>query len=367
MTTTSRGGALRKTVLTALAAALAVPFGALTATAAPSEPGSVTDKPAYVEPGPGYDGVIEGRSAGTDIIKFGKNAKTLNVYCIEYGVPNATSGTYDPISWSETNIPNLGKVAGIAANSAGIGKPMKDKKAEAVATQLAIWSFTDGVDVTTVPNPSIVDRAQEIIKGARESIELPTPVTTVNATIDAVETPEGTTDFTLTLTDGNGDAAADLNYTLKLDGKTKEYRTGDDGTTTFERKGNFDGKTAVITPEIALPSGTIIDPGNGKQLMMVAHAAEFKDVMGDIKLNVDVTALPKPKPEETPKDNSSKKEKPAPKKEKEETPAPAAANDEKPEELPETGTWVTPSLFAALAALAVAGGFTYWKLRPENQ
>lgn len=373
MTTKTRGGALRKVIIAALAAALAVPLGASTALAAPSGPGSVDGMPEYSGPGNGYDGVIDGRAAGANIVKFGTNGTTVETYCVQYDVPIAKSGTFTPVGWAKSGIKNLPNVTSIVSNAAGIGTPLEDKDAEATAIQLAVWHYTDGVDVSTVPNPTIVARANALIDGAKKAVEHPLPVTHVSATADAVETEDGETvvDIHFEGKDGAGLGKLEFSYQIGESGNAVEARTDDAGDYTLTLPMDVDGQDLILEPVISVPAGTVLDPGDGKQIVIVAHAAVYKDVLGPITIPLKVTEFVPEEPEQEPQEpvETPEEEKPAPAPDQEEPPAEETSSDaqERPDVLPRTGTWATPLIFGALILLAGGGAYAYWRLRPEHQ
>src|SRR5690606_36271179 len=126
------------------------------AAAAPSPDADVVDPVTVAGPGTGYDGVIDGRAAGSTLAAFASGGD-FETYCIEFDKDIPATGTaLRAVSWAASGVANLGKVGHIAANQATIGTALTDERAEKTATQLAIWVLTDGIDHTEVPNAEIV-------------------------------------------------------------------------------------------------------------------------------------------------------------------------------------------------------------------
>lgn len=366
--TTARGRATRFLIPLALAASAL----ALAPTAASAAPPLDPVDPFRVSglEGTGYDGVYQGRAAG-DRIVFGDQGGGLNVYCIEFDKPALTTNTHlTGVDWQDAGLDpaDAQQVAAIAANSASLGTPLADRKAEAAAIQVAIWAVTDDIDYETIPNASIVARATELLT-ATTAATFTDPYRPELGNIRLAEMkatrPTATTNaIQVKVVDGDGAPLAGMDMVVYA-GKpnpTTGYIEVEEARATTDANGvatltggteDWAGRSIDINLETTVNAGTVLRPSVDQQMVVVANSTNLEIGFGRFDfpvVPVDVTPTPTP----TPTPTATPTAPPA-------TPTPA-----KPGQLPYTGSVGTPALFAGLVVLAGAAGAIVVKTRRKS-
>jgi LPXTG-motif cell wall-anchored protein len=351
--TTARGRASR--ILTPLAlVATAGMLLASPAAAAPTPDADLVDPVKVFGPGTGYDGVIDGRAAGTTLaaFEFGGDFET---YCIEYAKDTPATGTgLRAVSWADSGVANLDKATYIAVNHATIGTPLAEPRAEKTATQLAIWVLTDGIDHTEVPNAEIVARTGELLaSGSAYAEPEAVPGLTGARVTDVTALPATGDDPTVvqvTVVDATGAPVADLPITLSVELTTADGTVDDwmDGRTNAAGVAVLAGSEhawpvgteMTATANVRVSNGMVLRPTDGGQMLLaVPGSAAGTVTLGTFELPA-VAADP------TPTDN----------------PTTPPAQD-RPGQLPHTGAVGTPALFAGLVALAAVSGILFVRTR----
>lgn len=339
----------------AMGALALAPTAAMAETPAPAGPATAT----YGGPGVGYNTVIEGRAAGTIRLQV-EGDETIEVYCVQYGVDMATTGKY--VAVAKPSIKNLGKVADIAARHTQIGTKLSDPRAENVAAQLAIWTLTDAKDISKVPNAAIVKRAEQIAKGAKEVPGGPSGAV-LTADVKVTGTGDDAKDVvTAKVTTPDGVPMADQNVTLTLGEAKVSGKTGAAGTVVLTLDAPEKASAAQLTLTTKVAAGTVFDPGS-KQAVISTEAAAITRVTP-----VQMLGEPTPPPAPSPTPTHSAEETPSPVPTPTHTVTPPATDtpkpdptptfdtkEPKPKELPYTGGWVAPWMFAAAVGAAGAG------------
>lgn len=334
MTTSLRRGATR----TLLAVAVATAPLLLNTPAHATDTAPVTG--TYKSAGSGYDSVIDGHSAGTDILTV--NGQDVPVFCVQYHVAATQTGTFTAVTRQDSGVANLDKVAAIAVDHASIGTPLADERAENTAANLAIWGYSDALDYSGVPNADIVARAAALTAAAQTRTEDP-----IGYKLTATATAEGTTNTaTATVLDTAGQPVAGQEVTFTFDDSTVTVPTGADGVATTTVAAPATPGTAVASINAVLPAGTVMAPEGGAQKVITTKEVDLGTVETSFQtLAATVT------PEETVAPAAPADETPA----VTDTAATLAAtttNEQAaPTQLPYTGGFGTVAAFVALAAL----------------
>lgn len=359
MTTSARGGVSRGLVCTALAAgALLLAPTAASAAAGDGHTATATGVAAtatFKGPGTGWDGVINGRAAGTNVIStaFGD----IETFCIQYNVPGATDGAFTSVAWP-AGFP--AKAADIAAHHNDMAGKLSDQRSENAAAQLAIWHLTDDVNHQIVPNAAIVARADQILAAAKDIA----PVnSTFNVDVD-VTTAKGAsglgeTTVTVSVHEADGDPVVGASVNIAPDKPIPGLSADSigavtlaDGTVSIPLPAPLTATTADITFNTVVPAGAVWAPEGDNQLVVSAgQARATMSAAQDVvlpPLAADPTPEPtaEPTPQQTEPAVTTTSQQP-----------PAAAVEAKPTVLPHTGALAPAG--AVLALLAVAGGATW--------
>jgi LPXTG-motif cell wall-anchored protein len=130
----------------------------------------------------GYSGMFQGEAAGN--YRFVVEGSPVIAYCVDFNRSLNQAGSYSVVPAASAGVSNIGAAAFIAANHMTLGTPLTDANFEAAATQVAIWTKTNGVviDASTTPDVEVRTRAAEILAAAGSS-----------------SLPSGPADFSLTL------------------------------------------------------------------------------------------------------------------------------------------------------------------------
>lgn len=360
MKTTARGGVSRTLAVTGLTVVGLgfAPVGAYAADGAIDAP-TIT----YVGAGDGYDFVIDGRSAGFNIVTLDAlDDGDLETYCLQYGVPAATSGTFSDVDWADSGIKDVDIAAYIAANHASIGTPLGDQHSEAAATQLAIWSHTDSVDYTSVPNADIVARAA-VLAATTSTLTEP-----VNAGDDAhlnVVTSDagaGQVALTVTVTDADGDVVPGAKVRVS-DGDGDDVLTADaSGVASEVLPADYPYDEVQVGLSYTYGAGLVLAPDNGGQLVVTSQSATREVTAGvrtvDVPDYTVATAPPTPAPSDTATDTATTAATPAA------SATPVATAADKPTSLPRTGPIAGVTALGAL--LAAGAGFGVYARRKRT-
>lgn len=366
---TSMRRVCRPLMITAIAGALVGVPSVATATTHHEE---LRATATYKSAGHGWDGVIDGRAAGTNVLE--RSGIAFDTFCIQYGIPAATEGKFTTRTWKESGVKGLDKASDVAQRHKDIAGKLSDARSENAAAQLAIWSFTDGVDFSKVPNQEIVARANALVAAAKPAAEanglFQVSVDTKVFDKDGAKN----THVTVTVMDQAGKPLNNAGVRL-LTGKESDAgkeavmaMTKADGVATFE----------VLTPEVKVgkielvapfEAGTVWAPANDLQLVIgTAATMDYIPMAAGIELGGEVDAPivpepvePEPKPE--PKPEPPVTEAPAPAPAPEPKPEAKPGPDERPDELPDTGALGTGAAVAALTALGAGAGFAAWRMR----
>lgn len=338
----------RRSTLTRLAAAatavvaLAVPFAAPAGAAEAG--GATTANP--VRTGAGYDGVFNGHAATQEVMVIEGNE--VIVFCIEENVPydRTASTAYTASGWSASGVSGLGSASDIAVRSASIGTPLADANLEAVAVQLAVWTYTSGIDHTTVPNAAVVDRVNELRAAAGTRGE---QANSFVLTADAARDGDNAV-VTVAVRDAAGAPHAGENVTVTVAGAAPSVATtAPDGTAAVTVPVAAEGSTITVAWSGTLPAGTVLVPAGATQKVVTAAPVPLTR---NVSLTVgaapvdDVTPTTEPPADDTPPPAAP--------------PAPAP-----PQELPFTGTETTLGLLAVAAA--AVGGAIYYRRRTATR
>jgi TQXA domain-containing protein/LPXTG-motif cell wall-anchored protein len=360
ITAAARGRALRAMFPLAVAGAL----GALLV--GPSAPALAdTGKPqdsrpvsaAYVGGGTGYNKVLEGRAAGTTLLKV-EGGDTVEGFCVQFGVDVAQDSSYKAKSYAASKVSNAGVAAYLALNHNKIGEPLADARAEAAATQLAIWKFTDNKDFKDVPNSSIVARANRLVSGAHTHTEAPasfnltsTAVSGTGKDADAVVTVtvrtdegKGVVNQPVTITIGDNTLRQTTTTTENAPDVVKESdakTTQESAPKTYTVKTDAEGKavlkvpapqgktqTASVRLSTVLPAGSILVP-NGQAMVTTGDAKITRSTVLTIPAAAPA-ATPTPTPTPTPTEEPTPTEQPTPT----ETPGPVDIDEPAPTDVP---------------------------------
>ncbi len=217
------------------------------------------------------------------------NGSPANFYCIDLGhniqwnVPyNDQGSTSSEITYVLNNyFPYVSyPYAGSAAN-------IKD---EAAAVQCAIWHFSDGLDLNTITNGTIKNRALAIAADADANHNNILPVQTLDI-LPVADTlnPEGTTvSFIIEVFDENNVPAPDIDVTISTssDGvlSTTNVTTDVNGQSPVVTLTHASDNVATITASatVTIPQGTryfhSTDPNGKQKLVLATPEVDTKEV-----------------------------------------------------------------------------------------
>lgn len=283
---------IHRTLLAPAAAAAAVATLALLPTAAVAAPDDV-ETFTSVGAAAGVDDLVDGQDAAR--VNFQHAGGVVSGYCIDFGVDYNAGATFTSAPRSAVDRPNLGTAAWIATNAPSTGGPLGDADWEAAAVQLAIWSYTDGLDIASQNvMPDVKVRAQELADAASGAAlnEGPSAYSlTVAADRDGDE---------VTVTADLADAGTPVSgapITLNVAGTALDVSTNDTGTATATVDVDVDAGTATATFTGTLPAGTVLVASDGSQPFVTTTPATVTRQVSD-----DFAAKPAPPTEEpTPK------------------------------------------------------------------
>lgn len=330
----------------------------LTSTNTPGPSGELTGK--YAGLGYGYTEVIPDsnnvlQTAGQ--IKLSIEGQTVNVYCIQFGVPLNTKDKYTSTSWAASNVPGLSKAMDIVRNHEEMGTALADVRAESAAVQLAVWTQTSGVDLAKVDNAGIRNRVTAILADAEGEDE---PIW--RAQLSAAASPAGTGKANVVSTVASNEGPLEgIPVVVKAGTAAVDGTTGTDGQVSVQVQAPTTGTApANAGAQISFEEGVVMKPDTSGQMVMVADPV-LADRNKDLTLTSGATPTPTTSPA-APADPT-----PSP------TTVPAAdpqsPTAQTPEVLPHTGSTIAPWMgwAALLAALAGAGVFTWSRMRASDK
>src|SRR5690606_19083839 len=190
-----------------IAASVASLFAlAATVVVAPAASAAPSDA-SFVAPNAGYNGVYGGTDAAQSFI-FDVEGTDVKAFCVEFNKELNRDAAFTTASLTS----GLGEAAWIAANHTSVGTPLSDVNAENAAAAIAIWHYTDSIDITTpVPEElGIRDRVDEVVAAAAGKSVTPGPSgfdLDLEASFDS-GTDEATATATFTTTSGTPVAGA---------------------------------------------------------------------------------------------------------------------------------------------------------------
>ncbi|NOZ28152.1 MAG: Cys-Gln thioester bond-forming surface protein [Chloroflexi bacterium] len=157
------------------------------------------------------------------------------------------------------------------------GDELSTKGKEAAAVQVAIWHFSDGIDVTKTQPKEIRNRALAIVADANANAGTTTPVDTLEIQITGQD--DTTVQFIVIARDHNGNGVAGVQINLSVTGGTLSASTattgsnGATGTITVTRNSNGFQATITATANVIIPQGTRyihVSAPNDKQKLVLA-------------------------------------------------------------------------------------------------
>jgi LPXTG-motif cell wall-anchored protein len=290
----------------------------------------------------------------------------LEVYCIDFNnYEIEKSGAYKASGWPANGLTEaqLAKITDITTRHSSIGTPIdinNPAKAgetlgldnvEAAATQVAVWTISNGIKYESIPNTQFRARVKEIVDGATEVPA--TPV--VGYTIESKKSVSGEgKDAKLRvdalLKTNAGAPVPDQALEFVVDGVKTQVLTDATGAASFTAGGDKEARTVSINYSVEVGPGAVFTPESGKQPMISATGFKLND---SVKVSVDPAAVPDPEPTPEP-------ETPDTPVTVDEEPSPDPERDPVPESFPETGAG--SALFGLLGASAL-GGAGFWGLR----
>lgn len=351
MTRTRLAGAVVAATLSAATLGLAVPAHADTSSASWSGVAG------------GYDNVIEGHSATVETFSI-EGGDPVEAVCIQYGVPLNEEATFHVVPRDQAGVNGAGRAAWVGAQHRFVGTPLDDPNLEAVATQLAAWTFTDGLTYTdeNVNNQQVRDRVETLVDAAEH---LSAPNSTFDLAVD-VARDGATLVATATLTGDNDAPLAGQNVVFTLTGDAEgevEATTDALGKATVTSADATGAGTMTVSWVGALPAGAVLMPDDGSQAFVTTEPATLRRAA-----TADFAAAPAPEPTDEPApeptDEPAPEPDPEPAPEADEpqpTPPPAEEPPAETTELPYTGP---EDALLPLGALVAAGvGLYGWRLR----
>lgn len=294
-----------KFIAAAAVALFATAYSAAPTYADDAPDGSVTadHDPARDPSAVGFSQLLNGESAGVGFLQV-EAGDTIRAICIQFGVPfpeDEAGITYVADSRSDARVASADQVSAAAwlvrhmtytpageLSGNAVGTPINEAStglpaellpaAEAAATQLAIWKYANGTDISAVDS-RIQDRANElaelmadpnnrIAEGAHDF--------TVAASLDGTEGDVATLSVTSEGTFGSEAApiagisitvtSDDVDLDPNTDGIQNELEAKTDtaGVFTLEGLQGVDMESSIsVAAMFVLPRGTVLTPGDG--------------------------------------------------------------------------------------------------------
>lgn len=348
------------TVVGAFGVVLA-PVAALADTPAPVLPTAT-----YAGVGVGYDGVINGKPAGTVKLTVDQG-ETVEAFCVQFNAPlNKTAGYTAKQSWAAAGVANLGKAADIAAHHASLGAPLSNAQAENTAAQLAIWKYTDALDISKVPNAQIVTRANQLVADAQAAVERPAALVVSPSSAVALDAANASVEtLSVKVTTPAGEPVSGQTVVFTVGAQSQTAQTGSDGVAKVTTSAPAADQTGTVTVKSVLPAGSVLAPASGQALITTADAPVSQQGVVTVKkaLPVPSKSVQNQPPSTIPTPTKAVTPPPAaPAAPKSHAPVVhAAQTPQTPKQLPYTGGWASP--WMVVAALAAAGGAFFARKR----
>lgn len=322
------------------------PSAALTASAllmlAPASAAFASTDVSFVANGPGYSNMYDGQSAGS--YNFTVEGVVVEAFCGDLDRAFDSNAAYGTTPSSLSGIPGAGTAGWVAANHMSVGTPYPDDGVEAAAVQVAIWTFTNGIEIneTTVPDVDVRVRALELEAAGQGKTLSSDPANYVLSVTADADNDSAT--FTAVLT-ADDNPAVDHDVTFDVDGVTTVVETTADGIAVLDIPAAALSEVSVIvTYSGVIAAGTAImsTDATDQPLIMSASVPFTRSAIAAVTLpaQAPTTTAPTPTTVVTP---------PA-----EVIPTAAAFT---PSELPATGETGSTGriLVAGVALLALAG------------
>lgn len=343
---------------TAAAAALAVSFGAPAFADAPaSGPLSGT----YVSPGDGLGGVIvdaNNVSWPAWSNKLTVDGQEVTAYCIQFSADINKTDPYAAKTWAASGAQHLDRVQAIVANHDDYGTPMEDEKWESAATQVAVWSMTDGINPSAVPNATLRNRVNEILAASQSGAE---PASTVSLTAAAAP-KDSSKSVVVANVATNAGPAANAKVDVTYGSVAATGVTGADGKVNIEIATPSAPTQAKVDVDVAVGSGVVVAPSNGQAMMVADPVNVHRSAavsLGTPASSPSPSSSPVATPTASPSTAPTAQETPT----VQETPTATT-----PTSLPHTGSSVAPWMFVAALGVAgaSAGGFVLVRRRTRR-
>jgi LPXTG-motif cell wall-anchored protein len=292
-------------------------------------------------------------------IKLSIEGQTVNVFCIQMGVPLNTDATYTATSWEASSVPNLPQALDIALRHDEIGTPLASPEQEAAATQVAMWTQTSGADVNSVPNTGMRARINELVAGS-DGDDDEEPMWRAQLSSASSAASDGSMNIVSTVASNIGPVEGVPVLAASPNG-TADGITGEDGQVSLQIP---TGGIGTVAAAVSFDEGVVMKPETG-QLVIVTDTV-LSERRTDVPLDATVPAPPNPEvsPEATPE--------PAPTADNTPNATPNATPDETPvaapEVLPHTGSSLNAWVGIAALFAAVGGGamFVWSRMRPSD-
>lgn len=248
---------LRRLLLLLTTAGLAV--------AALASPAAAATTVGYAGPGAGWDAIYDPTGASTPTAqaanyRFTVNGTELRTYCADRALALHSGASFTATPATAAWAP---RAAHLAAHHAEIGTPAPDANDEAAATQIAIWTLTNGdtISAGTVPDAGIRARATEL---AASTATMPVP-TAITPTLTVTVSPEGTA----TATVAGLDELAGLTVHFTAPAGTLDATTDAGGVATAALGATSGTVEASVTATVG--AGVLLVPGDGSQPQLTAE------------------------------------------------------------------------------------------------
>jgi uncharacterized repeat protein (TIGR01451 family)/TQXA domain-containing protein len=225
------------------------------------------------------------------------DGNTVKFYCIDISHELAYYTTDQPHTYTDSGNTSS-KITYILnkyypLNPFPYAGSLSAEEREAAAVQLAIWHFSDSVDVTTLlDNPDILTRAEQIIDDANLNAGNIVPVETLVVTpLNQVLQTGTTAGFYVTALDNNNNPISNVQITLTSSSGTLSTMTavtGSDGKTPVISLIPGADSAAVITAvaKVTIPQGTryvhTIQPDNFQKLVLATPVTSLKQTTSNI-------------------------------------------------------------------------------------
>ncbi len=231
-------------------------------------------KATFTGYGPGYSDVYLDEDAGSYL--FSIEGANVTAYCVQMTKPFDSTGDYYTSPLGSEGIPGDGRAAWLATSHSSVGTPLADTASEHAATQVAIWTFTDGATIneTNVESPSIRERATELAAaGAGHSIGARPASFNLDVTGSIVGDQA---EFVATAATDSGTPLPGTSVTFDFPGTELDttLTTGGDGTATVSVDAPAPGESldVSVSASFKVSAGTLLVPESGKQILVTGSS-----------------------------------------------------------------------------------------------